>query len=636
MIDSRELYKNMLTPLKGKIRKFNFVGFDVETNINKDGTQEFYSGGLYWYDNGIKCRAYFSPDKDTRYTRFTGKIPEIYDYKGKKPVYQRLVDFMCARKFKNHYIVATNLGFDLTQLFWDTEYWQKIHFLKRGSDILFASYNLGKNNGKIKFIDTFNYLPASVENLGKILEKPKLDKPSFWKPIYEDDKIIDYEVPKPKNQKEKDELMTYNLRDCEISCDFAYFLQSGFNEAGGNMKTTVASTSLDTFRRGYLKNPLIKESFILKKNVKPLIFDAYYGGRTETFKRGQFKGKINCYDINSLYPSVMYDYEVPIPQSVKIPKKPSIDFIKDYEGVTKCKVKVDYMKYPILPYRKDGKLIFPIGEFIGTFNHNELRFALKKGYKIIEMYEQIYYTKSEKLFKNYIEKLYDKRQEYKSINSPMELVQKSLMNSLYGKFSQRYMTQLKLKRIKDLDDQEKEDILFGDIDERNIEIIGDYISEKINSEFDGLFSFPILSSYISSWARLRMYEYIEKNDPFYMDTDSIFTTNELKSSKKLGKMKLEYSSNNSIFIKPKMYLTNGKVKMKGVSRPSEDDFVKVLKGLELKKMRFTKLSESIKKGIKPNTKIIQAKLMGLEDNKRLWDNTFSLKLQDSKPRVIIE
>ena len=631
----KELYKNMLVPLKGKVKKYDFVGFDIETTINDDGTQDFYSGGLFWYHDNNVCKAYFSPDKDTRYTRHTGKIPEIVDYDGDVPAYKRLVEFMCASKFKNKFVVATNLGFDLTGLFWDTEYWKKIHFIKRGSDILFASYNLGNNNGKIKFIDTFNYVPFSVESLGNIIGKNKLEKPSFWNPIYENDKLIDYDVPKPKTEAEKLELMEYNLRDCEVSCDFAYFLQKGFNDAGGNMKNTVASTSLDTWRRSSMNYPLIKESFILKHNVKPMIFDAYYGGRTETFTRGYIDQKVRCYDINSLYPSVMHDFKVPVPQSVKIPSSFSISYL-DYEGVTECSVIAPYMDYPVLPLRHGKKLTFPIGFFRGTWNNNELRLALKKGYKIKEIHNQIYYTKSDFLFKDYIKKLYDKRNEYKSENNPMEIVQKLLMNSLYGKFAQRYMTKLSLKRLQDLDDKEKEDLLFGDMDERDVEIIGDYVSEKENVEFDGLFSFPILSSYISSWARIKMYEYIEKYKPLYMDTDSIFTLQEIPDSKQLGMMKLEYESTDSIFVKPKMYFTNGKVKMKGVSRPSINDFNDVLNGKSVKKMRFTKLSESIKRGIKPNTKVIQEKFMFLEDNKRCWPSKFDLSIQKSTPMVMCD
>lgn len=635
MIFNREIYRNMLTPLKGKIKKHKFVGFDIETSINDDGTQDFYSGGLYWYEDDKPCRAYFSPNHDTRYTRFTGKIPEIIPYKGSKPAYKRMVEFMCASKFKNRMIVATNLGFDLTGLFWDTEYWNKIHFVKRGSDILFASYDLGNNNGKIKFIDTFNYVPFSVENLGKIIGKDKLKKPSFWKPIYEENKIIDYDVPKPKNENEDYELMIYNLRDCEVSCDFAYFLQKGFNDAGGNMKMTVASSSLDSWRRSGLKTPLIKENFILKQDVKSFIYKAYYGGRTETFIRGLCNEKVNCYDINSLYPSVMVDFYVPLPQSVKKPTTPCLGYL-EYEGVTECSILAPDIQYPILPVRNNGKLIFPIGHFRGVWNNNELRLALKKGYKITKLHNQIYYTKSVKLFKDYIEKLYNRRKELKKDNDPMELVQKLLMNSLYGKFAQRYMTQLKLKKLEDLDDEEKEDLLFGEIGERNIEILGDYVSEKVNKEFDGLFSFPILSSYISSWARIRMYDYIENYNPLYMDTDSIFTLSEIPSSKELGKMKLEYTSEKSVFVKPKMYYTNDKVKMKGVSRPSVEDFFKVIDGKSVKKMRFTKLTESIRRGFKPNTKIVMDKTMDLEDNKRSWSKPFSLVIQESRPLVITD
>jgi len=36
-MDKKELYKNMFVPLKGKLKKYDFVGFDIETNIRDDG-----------------------------------------------------------------------------------------------------------------------------------------------------------------------------------------------------------------------------------------------------------------------------------------------------------------------------------------------------------------------------------------------------------------------------------------------------------------------------------------------------------------------------------------------------------------------------------------------------------------------
>ena len=146
-------WKNTLTPLKGKIKSFDYVGFDVET-FGDENT--FYSGGLYYYNN---------------------KKEEVFEYYTDK---YKLINAMLSRRFRGKTIVATNLGFDLTTLFFDTPFWNKIKLTSRGSDILLASYSLGNNdNGKIKIIDTFNFVGYSVEKLGSIIKSDKL-KTFFW------------------------------------------------------------------------------------------------------------------------------------------------------------------------------------------------------------------------------------------------------------------------------------------------------------------------------------------------------------------------------------------------------------------------------------------------------------------------
>jgi hypothetical protein len=275
------------------------------------------------------------------------------------------------------------LSFDLTTLFYNTKYWNDLRILERGSSIIYAEYSFKNSDkkGKIKFIDTMNYAPFSVEKLGKIINVQKQIKPDFL-------------GEKPKNEEEKAYLEFYNKYDCMISCKFMYFLQEGIvTDGGGNLKITIASTSFDIWRRNFQPITLIKESYVLNEpKIKDFIFSAYYGGRTEVFKRGEFKN-VTYYDINSLYPSVMR-LPFPVPQSVKEVQNLSIGNIVNYMGVTDCIVFCPEIKKPFLPHKdeKTKKLIFPTGTFKGIWNNCELQKAIKIGYKIIKINRSLQLT----------------------------------------------------------------------------------------------------------------------------------------------------------------------------------------------------------------------------------------------------
>jgi len=577
---SKEYWRNTLQPLTGKIRKQDYIGFDVET-FGVDN--KFYSGCFYYYKRGVEKFEYFT-DK------------------------YKMLSFILRREFRNKTVVATNLSFDLSVLFWGTKYWNNIKLITRGSDVLMASYDLGNNNGKIKFIDTFNFVKLGVAKLGDIIGVKKFDSPSW---------IGDR---KPLNNSEELELKLYNIRDSKISCDFMYFLQEGINDAGGNIKVTIASTALDVWRRGHLKQNLTKEEYFIKDGeVKDIIFNAYYGGRTEVFKRGMFND-VNYYDINSLYPSVMTK-KFPLPQSIKKVYYPDISNVLNFEGVSECVVTTpSNIDKPLLPIRlKDGKLVFPIGRFKGCYNHVELRRALKLGYKL-ELTKQYIYTQTFYPFKSYVNLFYSKRLEYKKQGSNMELVCKLLLNSLYGKFAQKNRQQLSIKMVSHLSDDEYLKFLKSDSVNPSFIIKDDVLFDIKKTIFNGIFSFPILSSYTTSYARLLMYDYLEKYDVIYMDTDSIVTRDDVLTSQMLGDMKLEGRISKSIFIKPKMYLMDDDIKVKGVSKCSVDDFNSFLNGGSVDKMKFSKLRESIRRGMNPNTRMMVSKSLNLEDTKRDWGN----------------
>ena len=582
--------QDILMPLFSKHLKVrNIVSIDVETyGVEND----FYLGGVY-SDNGFEL--------------FTEK--------------ELLQEELLQRKYVGDvYIVATNLGFDFTAIYYGSKHWEKFKIIMVGSRMVEVVYE--HQRGKIVFIDSLNYAQFSVKVMGEILGIPKLEAPSCLGKI-------------PKNKKEFNELAIYNKRDCEVTYKFVKFLQEGFNKLGGTMKITVASTAMDTFRRKYLRFPLKKEVARLEKpHLRELMFKGYYGGRTEVFKRGKISN-MKMYDINSLYPSVMLN-DFPNPNYARHQYQPHKNILQ-FEGMSDVLLTTHDNYYPYLPVRKE-KLLFPNGTIRGVYTHTALRKAIEQGYNVKKIYESLYYKKTFYPFKDYVTDLYDLRLKYKKEKSPMEIVVKLLLNSLYGKFAQRKMNDIEFFDLNTASD----DFLDAFHNDEELQAV----MTKDNKGFittdrqcNQAFVFPMLSAYTTSYAQDRLFYFMEKYKAHYTDTDSIVTNKTMPESNKLGDMKVEYDINKGILVKPKMYMfeTPNKiiVKMKGLPRATKEQFKDILLGNKVRYTKFSKLKESVRRNMKPNTIYEMEKSVSLEDNKREWESGFDAdSLQDSEPLIV--
>jgi hypothetical protein len=514
----------------------------------------------------------------------------------------------------------------------------------RGSEFIVITYKDVKLKHRIKFIDTFSFLKTSVQQLGKIIGLEKLKKPEFLGNI-------------PKNDEEKKILEDYNVNDSYISYKFMCFLQNEFNNIGITMSNTIASTAMRLFQNNYLK-------YWIRQPVKEVIdemYKGYYGGRVECFYRGYIEN-VNYYDINSLYPFVMKKYAFPMPNSIQLNEAPTGLSLLDYAGLSEAQVRCpDNLDIPLLPTRDSNKLMFPTGDFIGYFTHAELKKAKSLGYRI-KLLKTYYYTETFNPFAEYVEDLYNRRNEYKKLNSPLAIVYKLCLNSLYGKFGQKI---------------EQTEILFGDNPEdiqKIIEAEKDTYRVDIDGKATGRYKIdfpktcevmhpdgtlwnesniyyvtdlqrkkyphfinPILSIYITSYARLELYERMEKcNTVYYCDTDSIMTPDILPTSDNLGDLKLEIKADKGIIVRPKFYyLQEGNkviLKSKGLTGLKElVDFTNVLKTGQYTYKKFTKFKESIKRNMPFNQIIDVTKFVEFEDDKRNWLYPFSMKKEKSQP-----
>lgn len=547
-----------------------------------------------------------------------------------------MADFLLSWSARDSMIFATNLDFDFNMLFSGDKRFKGSLFIPKGGLI---HVNRRDKKHSWSFYDTLAYTRASVQKLGNLFGKNKLEAPSWLGQT-------------PKTYQDKIILRDYCMQDALITYKFASYLKDYCNDLGMKMKVTIASTGLDYWRRYHQPMDLFQE----RREWLDLHYQgSFTGGRTEVFKRGLIQD-VYGYDFKSMYPSVCYDGidgngSYPNPNSVHRLTNGRISYIMDFEGISKVKIKCPYMYIPLLPYKStDFKLYFPIGEFEGWFTHIELREALKIGYDIIEIFDTVYYTSTFIPFRDAVSKLYKLRSNYKKQgNNIMTQLVKDQMNSgIFGKFAQRINNKTEMFLIDDIYAEENGMVYVYQYGKKHyLESFverGEYVYNNIETPMKvPLFIFPILSSYTTSLARIKLWKMLVRypEEIVYTDTDSLYVTKKcFGHSQSLGKLEFLGKYENALFVKPKQYCLDNIIKLKGVPNRfinGRDHFIRLVNGDSIETERFTKIKESAIRKVPYGSIIKVVKNMSNEDTKRKWLKKFSIsEMQDSKPLSIIE
>jgi hypothetical protein len=480
-----------MSKLKEKARFFHndFFVFDTETTPFKEGeTCKFIFGIIYGHN-------------------FIKKIDSINEFKK---------EFENER-YKKKKVFAHNAEFDLSVIY--------DNIFSLDDKAIFNGKFIACTNGNCIFGDSLNIFPTSVKEIGKMIgkEKQELSK-EFWN----------------KSEVTENDIK-YCVRDCEIIFDA--LLQ--IFETVGNVKITIAGLSMDLYRRKYQPYHIdYNETLGLE------FFHSYFGGRTEAFKLGKVDSVV--YDINSMYPFAMNECIFPNPKYLKKAKYINVKvfinhYLKKYEGCAHVEIHHNDTYFGCLPYRFNNKLLFPVGNFMGWYNFNELRWPLEMGFITIKsVIEIIYSPPMISPFTKYVQDIFLKRQETSS--DFMKYLYKLFMNSLYGKFAQRITSEF----------------IYLNSMEKEYETIEHYKALKqliriqlFNENRDDCFleictgsakylynTIPLFSSYITSFSRILLLQKLikyQKFKPTYCDTDSIFfdVDPKIKNSIKLGDFKKE-------------------------------------------------------------------------------------------------
>lgn len=459
-------------------------------------------------------------------------------------------------KFDGKYIISylLNKGF--------------IHSSDRKEEGAFIFKTLIDGHGTFYSIDIyFNYGPNNRPYKMKILDSAKLiqnmavkDMPkNFGLDIEKLDETYDYNKRRDIGYELSEEEIKYLKHDCVIVARVLNI----FHKYGMD-KMTIASNALAQYKKTISKNEYKRAFHSLSNEVDFYIRASYKGGYTYLNKNyaGKEVDKVLTIDVNSLYPSVMYDRYLPYGQPLYF--EGEYEYDSEYPLYVQkiiCSFSLKENKLPTIQVKNSSR--FTENEYLESSDEELVELTLTNIdlELFLEHYENsnlVYvdgykFKQTNKLFKKYIDYWSDVKVKSKDINKGMYSISKYMLNSLYGKFGTNPIGTSKVPS------------LYTDGLVR--------YDEGDNNDRDTLY-IPI-ASFITSYAKnltIRtaqlIYDYsIEKygeNMFIYSDTDSIHTRlsiEELKEigididSTKLGAWDNEGISIRSKYIKQKTYIT---------------------------------------------------------------------------------
>lgn len=499
----------------------------------------------------IKRKEYSNPRHLTSFwgdvTKFGGRYGKVYVY-AHNMFYDLVatggINRVCKEGFfvESYFEKGTTflLNFVKKRMVWNKEKTRKVE----------------RTQKTIVCVSTTNYFSESLASLAKTFNLKKLD--------------FEY------NAGGLDEAIIYCRRDVEIiRVAMKSLIEFVENENLGPFSRTLPGQSFTAFRHRFMK-----EIIYIHDNQEALDLEreAYSGGRVECFKIGDFSGDFYLYDVNSMYPYVMQEYEFPVSLRTYVTRS-SIDYVRQLldEGlllICRCRVKTED---PLFAVKLGDGLIFPVGEFYAYLSTPELKMALERGL-VLETFELAVYNPG-RVFESFVNYFYTKRLEAKNEGDKVrDKLYKLILNSLYGKFGQKAddWERIGPAAIDEIKVYDRLDIETGKWD--SFKIFGGSCFQKMGEE-ESFNSFPGVAAHVTAYARQTLLNFIEIagwENIYYGDTDSLIV-NETghkrllpwHDQKTLGKIKEEKRDKRLVINCPKDYLFAGEVKRKGIKKDAK-------------------------------------------------------------------
>ena len=410
----------------------------------------------------------------------------------------------------------------------------------------YSMYIKLENGNAVEIIDSLKILPFSVEVIAK----------SFNLPIRKLE--LDYTEYREVNHALTKEEADYLRNDVEI---VAKALETLFSQ--NLTKMTQGSNALSDY-----KNIVGEKNF--KKWFPKCRYDedvrlSYKGGFT--YLNPIWKNKTAydgiVLDVNSLYPSVMYERPLPYGEGRHFEGRYKEDKIYNlYVQIFTCNFELKEGYIPTLQIKNSSEYFNPI-EYLTSSNGIDVTLCLTSVdlelfFEHYDVYNIVWhhgwkFKSTVGLFKDYIDKwIKVKIESTENGNMGMRTLAKLMLNALYGKFATSPKGKSKYPYWDDINEQVRYKI--GDIEQRESLYI------------------PI-GTFITAWARYKTIETSQKIKTYsiekygedkyiYSDTDSIHTTLSVEECEqflqihptKLGYWALEDKFKRGKFLRQKCYI----------------------------------------------------------------------------------
>ena len=413
------------------------------------------------------------------------------------------------------------------------------------------------NNGfVVHFKCSYKLFPKSIKEIGKMVGIEKLNE------------THDYEEEKHFNSVEElsEEEVKYITNDVRIMVALINYLNSV-----GITGITMSSSAYRNWRNGKGKFWFCKQYLGKDENpeIESMVTRSYKGGITMCNPKyiEQDFTDVMSFDVNSLYPSVMYDNIMPIGNG---------KFFDSVEDAMNSHYYCILVEIAILNVKvRDGFHPF-IGEVSGfsysrnyQYNRTLDNRSLTLWYEEFQMFECVYegqyeivrivaWKGAKNVFKDYIDKWYHIKETTE--NKTERSLSKLMLNSLYGKFG---MNDNRITKIPV--GINPHGYIMYDTDTTN----SCYYAKKIASR-------------ITSLARVKLVSFLEQceDDFLYCDTDSIYMKGHVIpkylrafiDDKKRGFWKYEGHYKRFRMLKAKCYMKefdNGEIKHSIAGCPKE-------------------------------------------------------------------
>lgn len=376
--------------------------------------------------------------------------------------------------------------------------------------------------------DSSRIAPNSVKEIGDAYGLPKLE--------YDRENLANIPLH---------ELFEYCYRDCDIIAAALSEFSALMNEYGHELGDTLAGSA------ARIAAERMNDRWGISQDADAVGQAAYAGGRVERFARSG--GASAVYDINSAYPWAMTGV---LPTYYAGSGTGAPPTSPELLSIVTARVRVERSaEFGPLFYRPptgplSGRLVFPTGEWTGTYTLEELEAACETGEC---SYEPILWHswQSSAWLEDLVGDWYTRRRQ--STSEATKFAYKILLNSLYGKFIESPEGQtFTSDRSRAIQAEEAGSrVSTYELDEFGT---GEFVLYGIHGLHTGPIRHAPTAAHVTGRVRTKLLRAMRAaSTVHYCDTDSIVGNADIADSKALGAWKLERAVNSCEFLASKLY-----------------------------------------------------------------------------------